>query len=961
MGERFLSVTPSDRALEQAIVALKKGAYILKYGRRGKPKLCPFRLSTDERTLMWFCGNEEKKLQLSSVTSIVRGHGTRKLQPERECHSFSLIYMNNQAQCSLDLICKDKMQADSWFLGLKALISRCEDFRHPENQRVAQSCINSPSSFIRRKYNLGISKETTKMSQVRSVCASPVPSMISDPCFSDGLSLSSDSFYSRSSLSSTQNFPEGLAPYSPCMKTEEPKKNPKTITRFGAPVVLPREQSDPQRTKLNDVLIWGEGVENGVLGGGGDNMVNTVNGHRNQSQIDALLPKVLDSVSMLDVEKISLAGKHGVLVTKQGEVFCWGEGQSGRLGHSLSCPKEVESLHSLGSRVKSVSCSEYQTSALTFSGELYTWGDNTSGQGQSSRWLPRRISGVLDGITISKVACGEWHTAIVSTSGQLFTFGDGTFGVLGHGNYQSLTEPKQVDSLAGLRVKSVACGPWHTAAVVALITGPPKSSSPAGKMFTWGDVDKGRLGHGDHNSKLKPTCVVSLIDHDFVQVSCGRMLTVGLTSTGAVFTIGSSVHGQLGNPMARENSITLVQGKLKFEFVREIATGSYHVAVLTSKGSVYTWGKGANGQLGLGDTEDRSSPTLVEALRNRQVESITCGSGSTAAVCVHEPITCGLEQSGCRGCSTEFGFMKKRHNCYNCGLLFCSVCTSNKSKNACLAPNENKSFRVCDSCFKGLERSSLNSGQIVKIEDLTPRPLLIKTFSEETDDQYTGTPYKTGLDLNSCSSLMNQTPRWGQVSSPASFRKHCKEESSSSVDSRIPGRVNKNPQSVEKTTKRNGAKEVIKALTSRLHLMSPRAFMRKPTKAHVDTPQTSVTSVPCDIEVKDLIDPCESARVPTMHNDACVLGGDLRPSDEPVVTPIVSGQVNKVKQKHEWMEQYQPGVYITFIMLTTGQKGIKRVRFSRKVFKEREAEKWWEDNQQKVYDNYNVDGYINSY
>lgn len=31
------------------------------------------------------------------------------------------------------------------------------------------------------------------------------------------------------------------------------------------------------------------------------------------------------------------------------------------------------------------------------------------------------------------------------------------------------------------------------------------------------------------------------------------------------------------------------------------------------------------------------------------------------------------------------------------------------------------------------------------------------------------------------------------------------------------------------------------------------------------------------------------------------------------------------------------------------------------MFKEREAEKWWEDNQQKVYDNYNVDGYINSY
>lgn len=31
--------------LQQAITALKKGAYLLKYGRRGKPKFCPFRLA----------------------------------------------------------------------------------------------------------------------------------------------------------------------------------------------------------------------------------------------------------------------------------------------------------------------------------------------------------------------------------------------------------------------------------------------------------------------------------------------------------------------------------------------------------------------------------------------------------------------------------------------------------------------------------------------------------------------------------------------------------------------------------------------------------------------------------------------------------------------------------------------------------------------------------------------------
>ena len=37
---RFLACS-----LQQAITALKKGAQLLKYGRRGKPKFCPFRVA----------------------------------------------------------------------------------------------------------------------------------------------------------------------------------------------------------------------------------------------------------------------------------------------------------------------------------------------------------------------------------------------------------------------------------------------------------------------------------------------------------------------------------------------------------------------------------------------------------------------------------------------------------------------------------------------------------------------------------------------------------------------------------------------------------------------------------------------------------------------------------------------------------------------------------------------------
>ncbi|KAJ0106137.1 hypothetical protein Patl1_17808 [Pistacia atlantica] len=39
------------RDVDQAIRVLKKGTYLLKYGRYGKPKFCPFKLSTQLRYL----------------------------------------------------------------------------------------------------------------------------------------------------------------------------------------------------------------------------------------------------------------------------------------------------------------------------------------------------------------------------------------------------------------------------------------------------------------------------------------------------------------------------------------------------------------------------------------------------------------------------------------------------------------------------------------------------------------------------------------------------------------------------------------------------------------------------------------------------------------------------------------------------------------------------------------------
>lgn len=457
---------------------------------------------------------------------------------------------------------------------------------------------------------------------------------------------------------------------------------------------------------LGDVYIWGEVICDSVVKVGPEKNASSIS-----TRADVLLPRPLESNVVLDVHYIACGVRHASLVTRQGEVFSWGEESGGRLGHGVgkdvTQPSLVESLTFCS--VDFVACGEFHTCAVTMAGELYTWGDGTHyagllGHGTDvSHWIPKRIAGPLEGLQIAIVTCGPWHTALITSTGQLFTFGDGTFGVLGHGNRESISSPREVDSLAGLRTIAVACGVWHTAAVVEVIVTQSSSSVSSGKLFTWGDGDKNRLGHGDKEPRLKPTCVPALIDYDFHKIACGHSLTVGLTTSGRVFTMGSTVYGQLGNPQSDGKLPCLVEDKLASESVEEISCGAYHVAVLTSKNEVYTWGKGANGRLGHGDIEDRKAPTLVEALKDRHVKFIACGSNYTAAICLHKWVS-GAEQSQCSACRQAFGFTRKRHNCYNCGLVHCHSCSSRKAPRAALSPNPSKPYRVCDSCFVKLSK-----------------------------------------------------------------------------------------------------------------------------------------------------------------------------------------------------------------------------------------------------------------
>ncbi|KAL9303701.1 hypothetical protein ACSQ67_020964 [Phaseolus vulgaris] len=414
---------------------------------------------------------------------------------------------------------------------------------------------------------------------------------------------------------------------------------------------------------FRDVYIWGEVLSNGVSPDGIATQV--------PSQIDVLIPKPLESNVILDVCHIATV-------------------------------KFLEDTD-----FDFVACGEYHTGVISKCYELYTWGDGAHNVGllghgsEASHWMPKMVNGPLEGVEVVSVACGTWHSALATSDGKLFTFGDGAFGVLGHGDQESVWYPKEVQLLSGLKTVKVACGVWHTAAIIE-VEFPSGSNASSGKLFTWGDGDKHCLGHGNKETYLQPTRVAPLVEYNFQQVACGHTMTIALTTSGHIFAMGGTEHGQLGNPVSIGKIPTLVQDKLLGETVEEISCGSHHVVALTKKGELYTWGMGANGRLGHGDVEDRKSPTLVIALKDRTIENISCGSNFTSCICIHKWVS-GADQALCSGCRQAFGITRKRHNCHHCGLVFCHACSTKRAFKTALTATPEKLHRVCDNCYVKLK------------------------------------------------------------------------------------------------------------------------------------------------------------------------------------------------------------------------------------------------------------------
>ena len=143
---------------------------------------------------------------------------------------------------------------------------------------------------------------------------------------------------------------------------------------------------------------------------------------------------------------------------------------------------------------------------------------------------------------------------------------------------------------------------------------PLPPSAPPGQQRTvvlaWGSNTAGQLGLGDFLTRVMPAPVDSLAQTTVLSLVCGSRTTLALDREGRVFAWGKGDDGQLGigerGTVARPRLVTA----LLRHPIAQLACRGAHVLALDAAGQVWAWGRNDDGQLGVNASAgDGGSPS----------------------------------------------------------------------------------------------------------------------------------------------------------------------------------------------------------------------------------------------------------------------------------------------------------------------------------------------------------------
>lgn len=325
-------------------------------------------------------------------------------------------------------------------------------------------------------------------------------------------------------------------------------------------------------------------------------------------------------------ENLGLGRSHSCAVMDDGSVRCWGSNESGQLGDGTTIgrltPVEVSGITS---DTVAVTGGDRHTCSTGLQGTR-CWGDNSNGQlgtGTTvSATTPQTIS--VGGSTgpLTSISAGGVHTCAIFGSGT-YCWGDNSQGQLGIGSTSAAPSPTFISGVSSGVPTKIAAGLAHTCVVAS-----------SGAVRCWGDNTFGQIGDGSNSDRLSPVTVVFSSAADIAAGSFHSCARVG----SAVRCWGRNSRGQLGTGTTSNSSAPITVSGIS-QAVSEVVAGGEHTCVLLPDGTVRCWGANDKGQLGTGDTIDKTSQVVLSDI-----------TGGVAHIEAGEKHTCAVFSSGAMKC-----------------------------------------------------------------------------------------------------------------------------------------------------------------------------------------------------------------------------------------------------------------------------------------------------------------------
>ncbi|XP_023267158.1 probable E3 ubiquitin-protein ligase HERC4 [Seriola lalandi dorsalis] len=235
----------------------------------------------------------------------------------------------------------------------------------------------------------------------------------------------------------------------------------------------------------------------------GDDLVTLLSDRGTVFSVDTtrppFTPRPLEAFCSVPVSQVACGSQHSVALTKDGQVYTWGQDSRGQLGlgkvkTDANSPQHLRSLSAIP--LVQVAAGGEQSFALSVSGGVFGWGRNDRGQlglgDTTDRHTPTPVH-YLNNRKIIHISCGKDHTAVLTKDGAVFTFGSGQYGQLGHNSFRDELRPRLVAELWGAKVTKIACGRHHTLVL-----------THSRRVYSFGREEQGQLGHGEESHPSVP-------------------------------------------------------------------------------------------------------------------------------------------------------------------------------------------------------------------------------------------------------------------------------------------------------------------------------------------------------------------------------------------------------------------------------------------------------------------------